>query len=138
MASLYPDLTGRTFGRLTPWKLLKKRNRQGRRYWRCRCECGGWKNATTADLRHSRTRSCGCLLGDTRRGRPHVSYPDKPANCQAESCDRGVFEKGLFCQMHSRRVDRHGSPDVVVSTEERLARSGRGFDALRCEMLEAA
>jgi hypothetical protein len=42
----------------------------------CLCDCGGWKVAQAARLRHGHTRSCGCLrrehaiaLGHTRKGK---------------------------------------------------------------------
>jgi len=34
---------------------------RGRRRWRCLCDCGKTKVASTRDLTTGRTKSCGCL-----------------------------------------------------------------------------
>lgn len=52
------DLTGRQFGRLAVVRLAEKRN--GRTMWQCRCECGTVKDVQSAQLKGSRTTSCGC------------------------------------------------------------------------------
>lgn len=55
------DLTGKKFGMLTVIKDTKKRNKNGRKIYLCRCECGNEKEITSGSL-HAGTRSCGCLL----------------------------------------------------------------------------
>lgn len=54
------DLTGLKFGRLTVIErtgILKN----GSCLWRCQCECGQTKTATTAHLKGGFVQSCGCL-----------------------------------------------------------------------------
>lgn len=54
------DLTGHRFGRLvaqTPTRFPR-----GLTGWICICDCGITKAVRTSDLRHTATRSCGCLL----------------------------------------------------------------------------
>lgn len=53
---------GDTFGRLTVRAFAGIRN--GYRYWRCDCACGGETETRTALLRRGQTRSCGCLRSD--------------------------------------------------------------------------
>lgn len=62
------DLTGQTFGRLTPFERgLDRVTKSGRTYktWNCKCECGNVKNVTAYDLVRQKTKSCGCLRRDT-------------------------------------------------------------------------
>lgn len=59
------DLAGQVFGRLTVLRLFDKQD--GRPRWLCRCQCNTEMVAKSSDLRRSRTRSCGCLIGDSNR-----------------------------------------------------------------------
>lgn len=53
------DLLGEKYGRLT---VTERAGYKGRNIlWRCFCDCGKEKFATTPALRHDGTRSCGCL-----------------------------------------------------------------------------
>lgn len=62
------DLTGKTFGRLTPIERVEKPaglsdNRRGA-WWRCRCSCGGEKIASAYNIKRGNVASCGCLARD--------------------------------------------------------------------------
>lgn len=59
------DLTGRRFGRLTVIGRAGS-DKQGQAMWLCRCDCGTEKVVRGANLRHGRTRSCGCLEQENR------------------------------------------------------------------------
>jgi hypothetical protein len=53
------DLTGQAFGRLTVLEMAPNRN--GSRYWFCKCAaCGAETTVQTRALRSGHTRSCGC------------------------------------------------------------------------------
>lgn len=52
------DLIGQKFGKLTPIKVLEKRNK-GRAVWRCQCECGRYTDVQCALLISGGTKSCG-------------------------------------------------------------------------------
>lgn len=54
------DLAGKTFGLLRVESLLDDRH-EGRRRWRCMCECGAYVNVVSSNLTRGLTRSCGCL-----------------------------------------------------------------------------
>lgn len=54
-----PDLIGQTFGRLTVFGRAPRRKNHA--YWLCRCACGREKEVYGSDLRHGKTKSCGCL-----------------------------------------------------------------------------
>lgn len=52
------EIIGKRFGRLI---VLSKENRNdGRRYFRCRCDCGGTKITRIDSLKKGATISCGC------------------------------------------------------------------------------
>ena len=52
------DLTGQQFGRLT---VIKRVPSEYATWWRCKCECGKYKNVPMQRLREQQTQSCGCL-----------------------------------------------------------------------------
>lgn len=54
------DITGHTFGRLTPLYKLHNHYGQGA-YWLCMCECGNLTEVRGTMLRNGNTKSCGCL-----------------------------------------------------------------------------
>lgn len=58
------DLTGQRFGRLEVVGIVRK---NGIVFWKCRCDCGGFKDVRTNDLTSNKTRSCKCLLIDRNK-----------------------------------------------------------------------
>ena len=58
------DLAGQKFGRLTAIECIG-RNKANRNLWRCVCDCGNEKIATSSDLKKGVTRSCGCLAKES-------------------------------------------------------------------------
>lgn len=59
MGQYYINLIGQKYGLLTVVEDLGSKDKK--RWWRCKCECGGEKITHTAALRHGSTKSCGCL-----------------------------------------------------------------------------
>ena len=53
------NLVGKKFGRLTVVKLAYIKN--GRTYWKCKCQCGNIHFAKGVFLTFGCTKSCGCL-----------------------------------------------------------------------------
>ena len=58
------NIAGQRFGRLTAVELLPERSKTGARLWRCLCDCGNEKVATTSALNSGFVQSCGCLMRD--------------------------------------------------------------------------
>lgn len=56
----YEDLTGQRFGRLTVLEPTNKKNNDGRRIWKCLCDCGNIKYTTCQNLKRGQCTSCGC------------------------------------------------------------------------------
>lgn len=64
--SAFIDIAGQTYGRLRVVEFVRKA--KGGARWLCECECGNKKIVSVASLRGGKTRSCGCLASDIRRG----------------------------------------------------------------------
>ena len=56
----YIDLTGKRFSRLTVVK-KGKIDKNGHRYWVCKCDCGSIKEVSGSNLIENKTLSCGCF-----------------------------------------------------------------------------
>lgn len=56
----YEDLTGRKFGMLTVLEPTEKKTADGRRIWKCLCDCGNIKFTTCQNLKRGHCTSCGC------------------------------------------------------------------------------
>ena len=61
----FADLSGQKFGRLLVLEYAYSKN--GRRYWKCQCDCGKFIDVNTHSLSTGNTKSCGCLKRDTTR-----------------------------------------------------------------------
>lgn len=55
------DLIGRRFGRLIVINMTDKRTKSGLIIWKCKCDCGNFKNVNSNNLLTGNTVSCGCL-----------------------------------------------------------------------------
>lgn len=53
------DLTGQRFNRLTVVERVGV-NKQGSNIWKCKCECGNYKDVPQPSLKSGNTKSCGC------------------------------------------------------------------------------
>lgn len=58
--SKFIDITGQKFGRLVAIQRVRV-NKHGKSIWQFQCDCGKLHEATSGDVRFSRTKSCGCL-----------------------------------------------------------------------------
>lgn len=56
------DLTNKKFGRLTILEFVYRKN--GRNYWKCKCDCGSIVIKNEHNLKNGDTKSCGCLHRD--------------------------------------------------------------------------
>lgn len=60
MAKRYEDLTGQKFGRLIVLEATDQKTKDGRRIWKCLCECGNIKFTSCQNLKRGHCTSCGC------------------------------------------------------------------------------
>ena len=56
----YEDLTGQKFGRLTALEPTEEKTKDGRRIWKCICDCGNIKFTSCQNLKRGHCTSCGC------------------------------------------------------------------------------
>lgn len=56
----FEDLTGKVFGRLTVIEPTAEKTKDGRRIWKCQCECGNIKFTSCQNLKRGHCTSCGC------------------------------------------------------------------------------
>lgn len=94
--SYLEDLRGKRFGRLVvidkadcPDGMQKKR-----RYWKCLCDCGNEKIASTKLLKAGLTKSCGCLAHDIliERNAKHGKFGSRIYNIWAGMKSRCLNE----------------------------------------------
>lgn len=64
------DLTGQRFGRLVAMECTGERKNRCL-VWRCVCDCGGEKLATSNELLKGAAKSCGCVREQARRAAYH-------------------------------------------------------------------
>ena len=55
------DLTNQRFGKLIVIERDFEKNINHKAYWKCLCDCGNVVSIRGQDLRHGKTKSCGCL-----------------------------------------------------------------------------
>lgn len=58
-------LVGKRFGRLIVESRTEERQ-NGSVVWRCKCDCGNYKNVPTHSLQNNHTQSCGCLIREVQ------------------------------------------------------------------------
>lgn len=79
----YIDLTGKTFGRLTVFKIFEKKYKD-KYYWKCICKCGKQALVEGSKLRSGHTKSCGCITlcaGGVSDTLVHVRWRAMLARC---------------------------------------------------------
>lgn len=62
----YKNLVGQKFNRLTVIELSED-YKPGKRFWKCKCDCGNVIYLDTARLTTGHTKSCGCLQTESRK-----------------------------------------------------------------------
>ena len=55
------NLVGKTFGLLTVIEDTGKRTKDNSIIWKCKCDCGNYKEIPTYYLTNNHTKSCGCI-----------------------------------------------------------------------------
>ena len=61
----YTDLVGRRFKHLTVVDKTNKKAANGCVVWKCKCDCGNYREVPSSDLTKGRTISCGCKNFDS-------------------------------------------------------------------------
>lgn len=106
------DLTNRKFGRLFV-KNLSHRDKFGKSFWNCVCDCGNLSNVQGTNLTNGHSRSCGCLQseitikrstthGFSRKNMWHNLYSKwagilRRCNNKNENCYSSYGGRGIKC-----------------------------------------
>ena len=70
------DLTGRRFGKLLVMGLSSdnpRSTKDGKKRWKCQCDCGNIAYVMTGSLISGSTKGCGCLTGENFRRENHAT-----------------------------------------------------------------
>lgn len=59
-----PDLSGKRYGKLVVKNVVS--SVKGKRLWKCMCDCGNETAVLTGSLTSGNTKSCGCLVVESR------------------------------------------------------------------------
>lgn len=110
------DLTGRKFGRLTALK-FDHRNKK-HTYWVCGCECGKQSSVTQNSLCGGKTRSCGCLVGDTQRA-SHTTYGYTVGHKLSPEYMAWCAMKSRCYNKNDGRYEYYGARGIAVCEEWR-------------------
>lgn len=107
------DLTGKQFGKLTVIGLDHTANHKT--YWRCRCECGGECVTVRHNLTSGKTKSCGCLRGNSKN--------IKRGNFRKVELSRKDEEWILKHYRHTRNIDIKEKFGITDGWLHRFARA---------------
>ena len=74
----YKDATGKRFGRLTAIEYVRS-DKDGRAFWRCKCDCGNEAIVPRCSMASGNTISCGCALTEalTKHGKSKTTLYKK-------------------------------------------------------------
>ncbi|MED1559929.1 AP2 domain-containing protein [Bacillus paramycoides] len=85
------DLTGKRFERLVVIGDTGNRAKSGGAIiWKCKCDCGNYKEVLTGNLNTGLTRSCGCLQREVL----HERLINQGVNENSKSGIKGVYFEG--------------------------------------------
>lgn len=106
----FMDLTGKTFGYLTPIKLLPK-TKHGKNRWLCKCKCGKFATPITYNLTHGITLSCGCIRHDPS----HETYTHGKSKERIYSIYLGM--KKRCYNTNEKSYPRYGGKGITICAE---------------------
>lgn len=107
----YKDKTGQRYGMLTV--LSAEYPRQGKQYrWHCQCDCGNPAIVRGAELRKGGTRSCGCLLLESRKAFVEAGITHDRSYDPLYNVWSGMIRR---CEdSHRDEYERYGARDIQV------------------------
>lgn len=102
----YKDIAGEKYGRLLVLEYVGSKN--GKAVWRCKCDCGNYKNVTGDSLRSGKVKSCGCL---GRENRAAITSRNRYGNTKHHQCEGGKRSRiyRIYDAMHQRCYNKNHS-----------------------------
>lgn len=127
-------LVGERFGRLVVTEEAGTRN--GKRLWRCSCDCGGETTTATGNLRSGTSKSCGCLRKDTKANLSHgfSGHPlyrvwrDMIRRCHTPTCPSYPDYGGRGIAVHPEWRESFEAFELYASALPRYGEPGMEFD----------
>lgn len=105
----FRNLTGQIFGKL---KVLNYFHKNGRIYWRCKCDCGNITNVRGDRLLDGNTKSCGCLQKEVVR-KLNTIHNDSHTRLY----DIWTDMKQRCYNQHNKRYKDYGARGIAVCDE---------------------
>lgn len=130
-----PDLTDEKFGMSTVIENTGQVDPKRGKIWLCKCDCGKFKTVNTSHLRAGNTRSCGCLVGKSRRKKkrsvekpesfktlgPLDDIPSELHDIQFEYVQNGMFQ--VFANGRIFRVNKNHKKECAVCSASKNSRN---------------
>ncbi|MBV4423238.1 hypothetical protein [Clostridium tyrobutyricum] len=115
--SIFKDLTGEKFGRLTVIKLDKKIQSGNRKryYWLCKCGCGNYTSVRTDCLTKGQVKSCGCLKREQDRANLEANHSHKLSHTKLWNTYYGM--KRRCYNPKDKRYKNYGARGIKICSE---------------------
>lgn len=121
------DLRGKKFGRLSPLKIVGKKD--GYFEWLCQCDCGNETIVKSESLISGKVKSCGCLLKEANH-KPWVKSQEKYKELTIGGVREPDFMKGKLKNNTSgyTGVSRKGNKWTAELIVKGVKHRAYGFD----------
>lgn len=96
------DIKGQKFGRLIVLQYVgnsKYRNS----IWRCKCDCGNYKNVEGRNLCNGATQSCGCRKIESDKTRTMLPFGESVFNYLYDDIKRRSEKKEIECTLSTKQ-----------------------------------
>lgn len=103
------DLTGRRFGKLTVIERIEGKDKKSV-WWKCKCDCGNYKEARSSCLLSGDCKSCGCL----------VSYGEEEIIKYLNDNNVNYKTQYWFDDLKNNDTNKHLYFDFAIFTDDKL------------------
>jgi hypothetical protein len=118
------DISGKVFGRLVVISDSMKRAKSGDVIWSCLCSCGNKTDVIATNLKHKKTKSCGCLAKELSSQRAKELFTKSKTKCSIDGCFSDTSKGGNgYCGKHAQRNRRYGDPMYITPENVRAMKS---------------
>lgn len=99
------NLVGMKFGRLTVTELTNKRDINGCVIYKCKCECGSYKDVSSRHLLDGNIQSCGCLARENVKKVQPIAVE--------KSCYKNTRPCMLNSKIYSNNTSGYSGVDIL-------------------------
>lgn len=112
---------GERFGKLTVLGRAPTRTTDRRQRWECRCDCGNVTDPVADNVRHGRSRSCGCGTREPRRS--HRPAEDSIGERFGRLVAQAIVSRGRNGRVDMQTLCDCGTPHVALLSNLRSGAS---------------